>query len=470
MTTSTRVLRQWVLTVLLLVMGVATWSLVRHSSRAFASDTTSPGLELALSWWNHQKSCVVDLNDVPRENWDEALSAPEVQFVLFRNGTLNAASLVPPLSDKTGALTLVVTSTVVEHFEALAALAPRLTGLSLRGCALDNAAMETIARLQNLRYLDLSDTGMRNRWLPHLSALEELSSLDVSGTHVRDVPLRPHAMGLVDSFLDDTPRGRAREDRAKQLKSGILKDLFASAGLSYPPKRLFFRVFKEEREFEVWASDDRRGPMDHLATYTVCHASGKAGPKTRQGDGQVPEGFYRLDALNRNSNYFLSMHVNYPNELDRKLRRTGSAIMVHGNCVSIGCMAMSDDRIMELYLMVKDSGLLPNVPIHIFPQRDMEQLLLEAPEGKLQTFWASLERGLRFFEETGEPPRVRVEDSTYRLDPVGDGPADEGLAPLTRHEGLRVRMGNPPLDCRVVANTLECPLTNDPVVGDHPDE
>ena len=116
-----------------------------------------------------------------------------------------------------------------------------------------------------------------------------------------------------------------------------------------------------------------KGPLVLVRSWPVCASSGDLGPKRRQGDLQVPEGIYRLDKLNPVSSYHLSLHVDYPNRADRiagkreHIGNLGGDIMVHGECVTIGCIPIENDPIEELYLAVLDAGLRP--PIHIFPAR-----------------------------------------------------------------------------------------------------
>lgn len=218
------------------------------------------------------------------------------------------------------------------------------------------------------------------------------------------------------------------EDRvaaARQNKARVLTGLFAAAGVAYPPEELYLRAFKHERELEVWAGA-RGQPLTRVKTYPFCAASGELGPKRREGDLQVPEGFYTLDLFNPLSTFHLSMRVSYPNESDRILgkRPLGGAIMVHGNCVSIGCIAIEDDPIEELYVMTLDARakMGRQVPIHIFPRRldaaGLEELarLPHATE-QLMAFWRGLEPGWRLFEETRRPPRVSVDPKTgaYRV-------------------------------------------------------
>jgi murein L,D-transpeptidase YafK len=220
------------------------------------------------------------------------------------------------------------------------------------------------------------------------------------------------------------------EDRvaaARQNRASTLTELFASAGLQYPPGELYLRAFKQERELEVWAGAKGQ-PLVKVKTYPFCAASGELGPKRQQGDLQVPEGFYTIDLFNPRSAFHLSMRVSYPNESDRILgqRPLGGAIMVHGNCVSIGCIAIEDDPIEELYVLTLDSRqkMGREVPIHIFPRRlDAEGMAalekLPYANASLIAFWRSLEPGWRLFEETHRPPRVSVDPKTgaYRVRP-----------------------------------------------------
>lgn len=223
-------------------------------------------------------------------------------------------------------------------------------------------------------------------------------------------------------------RAEDRVDAARHAKARAVEEAFAAAGVSWPPDELYLRAFKQERELEVWAGA-RGQPLRKVRTFPFCAASGDVGPKWRQGDLQVPEGFYTLDLFNPRSQFHLSMRVSYPNEADRLRggrRDFGGDIFVHGNCVSIGCIAIEDDPIEELYVMVVDSRARRrgHVPIHIFPRRmDAEGLaaLERHPRAtpELVAFWRSLEPAWRFFEENRRPPRVSVDRRTgaYRVRP-----------------------------------------------------
>ena len=212
---------------------------------------------------------------------------------------------------------------------------------------------------------------------------------------------------------------KARANRAPSLKAH-----FARLGLPYPPPRVFVRVFKKERRLEVWAAP-RRGTYKRVKTYPVCAASGKLGPKRRQGDLQVPEGFYRVSLYNAWSSYHLSLGINYPNASDRKLGHKpnlGSAIMIHGSCASIGCVAITDPLIEEVFVMAHAAARRGHrVPVHIFPTRldakGMAKLAQShAHKPKLVAFWKTLQPGYLHFEKTRTIPGIIVDRrGTYRL-------------------------------------------------------
>lgn len=137
---------------------------------------------------------------------------------------------------------------------------------------------------------------------------------------------------------------------------------FKRAGVAYPPKELALLVFKRERRVSVWARTAPGAQWKFIRHYPILAASGHAGPKLREGDRQVPEGIYRIEHLNPNSSYHLSMKVSYPNELDRRMAardartRLGGDIFIHGNRVSIGCVAIGNRGIEELFTLVAETG------------------------------------------------------------------------------------------------------------------
>jgi hypothetical protein len=140
-----------------------------------------------------------------------------------------------------------------------------------------------------------------------------------------------------------------------------LRPHFTKAGVAYPPKDIALLVFKREKRFALWARDGR-GAWRFIREYPILAASGHAGPKLREGDLQVPEGVYRIEHLNPNSSYHLSMKVSYPNAFDRAMAKRdgrtnlGGDIFVHGKNVSIGCVALGDPAIEEIFTLVAETG------------------------------------------------------------------------------------------------------------------
>jgi len=223
----------------------------------------------------------------------------------------------------------------------------------------------------------------------------------------------PPFIRYTEKDLPDSMSGKERTARAFREKDAVVEKLFADAGVEFPPRQLMLRGFKAERHLEVWAATARTGPLTHIATYEICYASGDAGPKRRQGDSQVPEGFYHLDYFNKRSNFHLSFRVNYPNASDEILgyrANLGSAIMIHGDCVSIGCLAMSDERIEELWVMTRSMNKLKRrVYVHLFPTRDLAGLIEEEADSRHRAFWKNIKVGHDLFEATKKLPNVRVD-------------------------------------------------------------
>ncbi|GAB4335428.1 MAG: hypothetical protein OHK0038_13130 [Flammeovirgaceae bacterium] len=208
---------------------------------------------------------------------------------------------------------------------------------------------------------------------------------------------------------------------AQKEKDTTLKQSFERNGLNYPSE-IFIRVFKEEKELELWAKNTKN-EWQLFRKYDICSMSGEVGPKRQEGDYQVPEGFYVLDTFNPWSNFYLSMRINYPNKSDRKIstaKNLGGDIMLHGACVSIGCIAITDDFIKEVYwlaVLAKNNGQSV-IPIHIFPCRMDEKRYAKlkndyTEKSTLISFWDNLKEGYQFFEHYKKLPNVKV-DKTGR--------------------------------------------------------
>lgn len=159
---------------------------------------------------------------------------------------------------------------------------------------------------------------------------------------------------------------------------------------------------------------------DEFALYKswpICNYSGELGPKLKEGDGQSPEGFYfvRPSQMNPNSSYHLSFNLGFPNAYDKALGRTGSYLMVHGSCVSVGCYAMTDDVIEEIYTLMSrafENGQ-PFVRVHVFPFPMTDDNLLNYEQNSNLEYWKNLKEGWDWFEENRLPPNVTVADKRY---------------------------------------------------------
>lgn len=181
----------------------------------------------------------------------------------------------------------------------------------------------------------------------------------------------------------------------------------------------FIRIFKESKELELWLKPSAPGKWTQFRTYPIAAFSGKLGPKLMEGDGQAPEGFYSVgsQSLNPASSFHLSFNIGYPNAYDRFHERTGSFIMVHGSDVSVGCFAMTNPVIEEIYLIV-EAALAKGqseVPVHIFPFRMTDERLARAKGEAAEPFWQQLRTGYSHFEKTRTPPAVTIQDGEYRL-------------------------------------------------------
>lgn len=225
-----------------------------------------------------------------------------------------------------------------------------------------------------------------------------------------------------DWLADLSWNGNERLAHAKRERSAVVQQLFEKAGATFPPHDVLYRVFKKERQFEVWAAG-RGEPMKLIATYGICAASGELGPKRREGDMQVPEGFYKVGYFHPMSSYYLSAQVDYPNRSD-KIRggaSPGGDILIHGRCASIGCISMTDERIEEIYL-VGWAAFMNGGPtaIHIFPSRDMDALLEDPKYDEHHAFWREIKPGLDAFDASHRLPSIRIEsDGRYVVTPSG---------------------------------------------------
>jgi len=209
-----------------------------------------------------------------------------------------------------------------------------------------------------------------------------------------------------------TARSRAAVARVKDDLTALL----SAKGLSWGSP-VFIRLTKEPAILEVWM----RGVDGYslAKSYPICAFSGLLGPKTRQGDLQAPEGVYSITSgrMNPWSDFHLSMNLGYPNEYDRGHGYTGQYLMIHGNCVSIGCYAMTDAGIDEIYSLVEAAlrAGQQSVPVHAFPFPMTEANRASRAEHPNAAFWSQLAPIWSAFESDHEPPKVRVRNGQYEL-------------------------------------------------------
>jgi murein L,D-transpeptidase YafK len=208
-------------------------------------------------------------------------------------------------------------------------------------------------------------------------------------------------------------------DRLANVRSRLLPKLHSELAakqlkLGQPA---FIRIFKESRELELWLLSSEGWQL--FRTYPIANFSGSLGPKTREGDRQAPEGFYDVTQkqLNPASSYHLSINIGYPNAYDRHHQRTGSFIMVHGAVVSVGCFAMTDPLVEEIYLIVESAlNNEPSVPIHIFPFRMIQERLQKESTSPHLDFWQNLRPAHDLFEKEHRVPAITLQNGHYHTD------------------------------------------------------
>jgi murein L,D-transpeptidase YafK len=185
---------------------------------------------------------------------------------------------------------------------------------------------------------------------------------------------------------------------------------------------ILIRIYKEENKLEVW-KEDRTGKFALLKSYPICKFSGKLGPKIAQGDYQAPEGFYDItpEQMNPYSSQYLAFNTGYPNAFDRSRGRTGSFLMVHGGCNSVGCYAMTDYQMEEIYGLVEEAfkGGQDKIQLAAFPFRMTPQNLARYAYDPNAPFWEMLKSGDDAFLATGQPPLVAVCNQRYVFNLAG---------------------------------------------------
>ena len=184
---------------------------------------------------------------------------------------------------------------------------------------------------------------------------------------------------------------------------------------------ILVRIFKTEAELEVW-KQNRSGQFALLKTYPICRWSGDLGPKVKEGDRQAPEGFYSITPaqMNPQSQFYLSFNTGYPNAFDQALGRTGSQLMVHGDCSSRGCYAMTDEQIAEIYSLGRESffGGQRSFQLQAFPFKMTPINMAKHRNNPNMPFWKMIKEGYDHFEVTRQEPKVEFCEKRYVFDPI----------------------------------------------------
>ena len=264
---------------------------------------------------------------------------------------------------------------------------------------------------------DNTRTSRRLTWLIAVSALALTTLASLSA--------------LAPQYADDAAIGLERLKRNLIWRAGYrltgtpefdkLHTRLAAQGLRLGAP-IFIRVFKREFKLELWMKRDGRFHL--FQTYPICKWSGRLGPKLREGDHQAPEGFYTVarSAMNPASRWHRSFNLGFPNVYDRQHGRTGSYLMVHGGCSSVGCYAMTNAAVDEIWRIVSASfrGGQRRFHVHAYPFRMTTANLAPYRGSKWLGFWQELKRGHDAFEATGLPPRIYSCRGRYVTERVDD--------------------------------------------------
>lgn len=209
----------------------------------------------------------------------------------------------------------------------------------------------------------------------------------------------------------------ARSKAAYSAQAESLETALAAQGLSLGSP-VFLQITKAPGELTAYVRETE-GVFREFRTWPVCAASGVAGPKMREGDGQAPEGFYsvRPAQMNPASSFHLSFNLGYPNAFDRANGRTGSFLMVHGSCVSVGCFAMTDEGIEEIWTLMQAAfeGGQEKVDVHIFPFPMTDANLAANAASEHAAFWQGLKPAWDKFAESRKVPAISVRGGAYQV-------------------------------------------------------
>jgi len=224
------------------------------------------------------------------------------------------------------------------------------------------------------------------------------------------------AQGL--SFLD-TQKGYERVGKAFDEKDTKIRRQLSDLGLNPGDLNIVILAYKEESTLEIFGKNRNEEKYKKIIAYPICAKSGEPGPKRREGDLQVPEGFYEIIDFNPLSSYHLSLGINYPNKSDKiksDPKKPGGDIYIHGDCVTVGCLPMTDDIIKEIYVYAVNAryNTQQSIPVYIFPFRMTEANMKIYSERNSQNtgligFWENLKQGYDQFDSTKIPFPVRID-------------------------------------------------------------
>ena len=198
--------------------------------------------------------------------------------------------------------------------------------------------------------------------------------------------------------------------------TGKLAERLVAAGVEVGAP-IFLRIFKAESELELWMRKD--DGLVLVGTYPICQWSGNLGPKLSEGDRQTPEGFYTVtrNLLHMGGRWPRSLNIGFPNEFDRSLRRTGSYILIHGGCASVGCFAMTNEVIAEIFELTEQAlrGGQERIQVHVFPFRMTDTSLADYEMSPWLDFWKSLKPAYDAFEQARRVPRIGICETGYAV-------------------------------------------------------
>ena len=227
--------------------------------------------------------------------------------------------------------------------------------------------------------------------------------------------LMPCPVNAQNATPRDLPSSERARAAARRVQPRLAREL-TRQGLRFGDP-VFIRILKEEGELELFVREAGRDTFKLFRTYQIAAMSGRLGPKLREGDLQAPEGFYYVppSRMNPNSRFHLSFNLGYPNNYDKASGRTGTHLMVHGNRVSIGCFAMTDPVIEEIYTLCHAAlaGGQKFFRVHSLPFRMTTERMDQARASEWYRFWLNLKQGYDLFEKNRFPPDARVENKTY---------------------------------------------------------